>query len=69
MPQRNGQNPTRAVHTASHPTAQTAAEGAAPSKTDTMPGICAKCGADVPKKTGFRPSSIPCPKCGSLAKK
>ncbi|MFH1369186.1 MAG: hypothetical protein ABII64_08680 [Elusimicrobiota bacterium] len=68
MPQRNGQNPIRAVKVGGQQGIKTN-DGIIPQdKSNT--GICPACKAEVPPKPGFRLSSLKCPKCGaSMAKK
>lgn len=72
MPQRNGQNPIRAVHNYAHGTGVSGAAGGElkTGSTGAIAGICASCKTEVPLKPGFRVSAHKCPKCGqSLGKK
>jgi hypothetical protein len=70
MPQRNGQNPTRAVRNFGHN--GNAFHDAASTKTnaESGSGVCPSCKAEVPPKPGFRMSALKCQKCGaSMGKK
>lgn len=67
--QRNGQNPIKSeIVTKGGAPAASPAGGQARSGGGAL--RCPSCGAEVPPKPGFRPSSLKCPKCGSpLGKK
>ena len=68
MPQRNGQNPTRAAKNIDH-FANSSGHGSGSQQKSSGAGICQACGAEIPPKPGFRLSSLKCPKCGAPAGK
>lgn len=72
MPQRNGQNPIRAVHNYGHAAGVSGTFGgeSKSGSSGAVAGICAACKTEVPPKPGFRISALKCPKCGQpLGKK
>ena len=70
MPQRNGQNPTRAVKFFGQAGNKFNDGSSMHAKNQSGSGVCQACGAEVPPKPGFRFSALNCPKCGvSMSKK
>jgi len=70
MPQRNGQNPIRAVKNFGQNGNKFNAALDTQLKSTRTAGICPACKAEVPPKPGFRISALKCPKCGTpLGKK
>jgi hypothetical protein len=70
MPQRNGQNPIRAVKNFGHAGSNKFNDKLAgqPNVSD-VAGKCPSCNTEIPPKPGFRLSSLKCPKCGTPAVK
>lgn len=69
MPQRNGQNPIRAVRNYGQGSRFSDTAGT-PHHADGAAAICPSCKTAVPPRPGFRISALKCPKCGtSLGKK
>jgi len=65
MPQRNGQNPTRAVGNFAQTSKQFAEAHSLEGKNPDVAGLCPNCNTEIPPKPGFRVSSLKCPKCGT----
>lgn len=65
MPQRNGQNPTRAVKFGGQQGIKVNDGVNLQNRNNSGGGTCPACKAEVPPKPGFRFSSLKCPKCGA----
>lgn len=64
MPQRNSQNPTKAIRDLGV-NVKNLKGGVNKKRPSAGGGKCPSCGAEVPPKPGFRFSSLKCPKCGA----
>ena len=69
MPQRNGQNPIRAIKNFGQAKISKVNDNLSGQPGAAGAVKCPSCNTEIPPKPGFRLSSLKCPKCGTPAVK